>query len=129
MARVILLCVAFLLVPLKAGTGLYVWVGEDGTTHVTDDPEKIPPERRDLVLERVEELRALWDDGLSGPPLVTPRGASGSEEDRVLRQVRGAVDDLRRGETARATATLRSVLKRVIFSVKGFKRMIPSSDV
>ncbi len=112
MARIVLLCVAFLLVPLSAGTDLHVWVGEDGSTHVTDDPEKIPAERRGAAAPRVEELRALWDDGVSGPPLVTPRGASGSEEDRILRQVRDAVDDLRRGETARATAALRSVLER-----------------
>jgi hypothetical protein len=110
---VILLSIAFLLAPLSARADLHVWVGADGTTHVTDDPEKIPPERRDTAVERVEELRALWDDGVSGPPLVTPRGSSSSEEDRVLRQLRGAVDDLRRGETARATATLRNVLERL----------------
>jgi hypothetical protein len=49
---------------------------------------------------------------VSGPPLVTPRGASSSEEDRILRELRGAVDDLGRGETARAMATLRNVLER-----------------
>jgi len=87
-------------------------VDADGTTHVTDDPERIPPERRDAAVERIEELRAIWDDGVRGPPLVTPRGSSNSEEDRVLRRLRGAVDDLRRGETARATATLHGVLER-----------------
>ncbi len=109
---VILLLIALLLLPLRAGADLHVWVDADGTTHVTDDPEKIPPVRRDAAVERIEELRAIWDDGVRGPPLVTPRGSSNSEEDRVLRQLRGAVNDLSRGETARATATLRDVLER-----------------
>jgi len=111
-ARVILLFIAFLLASLSVRAELQVWVDADGTTHVTDDPEKIPPEQRGAAGAQVEELRALWDDGVSGPVLVTPPGSSGSEEDRVLRQLRGAVDDLRRGETARAMATLRIVLER-----------------
>jgi hypothetical protein len=111
-AQIILLSIAFLLASRSAWADLQVWVDADGTTHITDDPEKIPPDRRHVAVERVEELRALWDDGVSGPPLVTPPGSSGSEEDRVLRQLRGAVDDLRRGETARAMATLRNVLER-----------------
>jgi hypothetical protein len=111
--RVIFLSVAFLLASLSARAELYVWVDADGVTHVTDDPGKIPPDRRDTPVERVEELRALWDDGVTGPPLITPRGSSSSEEDRVLRQLHGAVDDLRRGETARAMATLGNVLERM----------------
>jgi hypothetical protein len=110
--RAILLSIAFLLAALSASADLQVWVDADGTTHVTDDPEKIPPELRDGKVERVEELRALWEDGVSGPPLVTPPGSSSSEEDRVLRELRGALDDLRRGETARATASLRNLLRR-----------------
>jgi hypothetical protein len=110
--RAILLVVAFLVAALSASAELQVWVDADGITHVTDDPEKIPPELRDEKVERVEELRALWEDGVSGPPLVTPPGSSGSEEDRVLRELRGALDDLRRGETARAAATLRILLAR-----------------
>jgi len=111
--RVTLLFAVLLLAPLSARADLHVWVDADGTTHITDDLEKIPPERRDATVERVEELRSLWDDGVTGPPLVTPRGASSSEEDRVLRQLRGAVDDLARGETARAMATLQGVLERL----------------
>ena len=112
MVRIILLSVVFLLASPSSRAELQVWVDADGTTHITDDPEKIPTDRRHVAVERVEELRALWDDGVSGPPLVTPPGSSGSEEDRILRQLRGAVDDLRRGETARAMATLRNVLER-----------------
>jgi hypothetical protein len=110
--RPLLLSLALLLAALSAGAELHVWVDADGTTHVTDDLEKIPPELRDGKVERVEELRALWEDGVSGPQLVTPPGSSGSEEDRILRELRGALDDLRRGETARATATLRILLEQ-----------------
>jgi hypothetical protein len=110
--RPLLVSFAFLLAALSASTELHVWVDADGTTHVTDDLEKIPRELRDGKVARVEELRALWEDGVSGPPLVTPPGSSGSEEDRVLRELRGALDDLRRGETARATATLRILLEQ-----------------
>jgi len=113
-ARVILLSavVVLLLASPGARAELQVWVDADGTTHITDDPEKIPPERRGEAVERVEELRALWDDGVSGPPLVTPPGSSSSEQDRILRQLRGAVDDLGRGENARAMAALWGVLER-----------------
>lgn len=114
MAQVILLfaLAVLLLASPEARAELQVWVDADGVTHITDDPGKIPPDRRDDAVERVEELGALWDDGVSGPPLVTPPGSSGGEQDRVLRQLRGAVDDLRRGENARAMATLRGVLER-----------------
>ena len=114
MAQLILrsIAIALLLAPLCASADLYVWVGPDGTTHLTDDPQKIPPEARGAVVERVEELRTLWEDGVGGTPVVTPPGSSGSEEDRVVRELRGAIDDLRRGETGRAMATLRNVLAR-----------------
>ena len=75
MAQVILLSVALLLTSLSARAELQVWVDADGSTHVTDDPEKVPPEQRGAAGTRVEELRALWDDGVSGPPLVTPPGS------------------------------------------------------
>jgi hypothetical protein len=99
-----------LLAPLAAAAELRVWVDERGQTHVTDDPARVPPGAR--AADAVEDLRALWDDGVLGPALRTPPGASGSEEDRVVRALRTAVDDLRRGETARADAALRDVLRR-----------------
>jgi len=91
------------------GADLHVWVDEQGTTHVTDDPASVPDASR---IEDVEGLNELWDDGLRGPPIHTPAGSTSSEEDRIVRELRGAVDDLARGETARAAVTLRSVLRR-----------------
>ena len=40
-----------------------------------------------------ESLREIWDDGLTGPVPVTPPGASGSDADRVVRLLHGAVHD------------------------------------
>lgn len=105
---------ALLAVPLaghaeEAG-GPYIWVDAQGVTHVTDDPAAVPPAHKGHEGE-IDHLRALWRDGVSGPPPTTPAGASGSDAHRVVRLLRGAVADLNRGETARATATLHSVLR------------------
>lgn len=94
------------------GADLHVWVDEDGTTHVTDDASSIPAGRVGGPAGDVDSLRTLWDDGALGEPLATPPGATSSQDDRSERALRGAVDDLRRGETARATAALRDVLRR-----------------
>jgi len=94
-----------------ASAELQVWVDEQGRTHVTDDPSTIPPKRRGTASSDAVELRALWDDGLAGPPVVTPPGVSGSDEDRTVRLLQGALDDLARGETARASAVLAEVLR------------------
>jgi hypothetical protein len=88
----------------------YVWIDENGLTHATDDPKQVPPEaRRKLVPEA--GLGELWADGATGPPLETPPGASGSDEDRVVRLLRDAAEELQRGDTARASATLEGVLR------------------
>lgn len=94
-----------------AAADLHVWVDEQGRTHVSDDPSKVPAERRGTLASDVIELRGLWDDGLAGPPVVTPPGSSGSDEDRTVRMLRGALEDLGRGETARASAALAQVLR------------------
>ncbi len=93
-----------------AGAAIFVWVDETGVTHITDDPSAVPPERRDEVVGE-GSLYALWSDGVVGPPASTPRGSSGSESDRVLRLLRGAVEDIERGEIARGAATLRGILR------------------
>ncbi len=87
---------------------LYTWIDEEGRTHVSDDPEAVPEGQRAGSGEG--DVSGLWRDGLTGPPLREAPGSSSSEADRTVRLLRGAVDDLRRGETARATAALRSVL-------------------
>lgn len=84
----------------------YIWVDEQGVTRLSNSPGGAPGGARDA--EDVESLRDLWRDGLTGPVPVTPPGASGTDADRVLRLLHGAVQDLERGETARAIAALRS---------------------
>jgi len=90
----------------------FVWVDEQGVTHLSDDPAAVPETLRGTHAETdVDRLRSLWDDGFTGPPVPTPAGGSGSESDRVLRLLRGAVQDLGRGEAARAAAALRSAAR------------------
>jgi hypothetical protein len=93
-----------------ASAELWIWVDEQGQTHVTGDPDAVPEEHRRLLGSRPDHLSTLWDDGLLAPEDELPpaRGPEGPTE----RIVRGALDDLRRGETARATAALEGVLLR-----------------
>jgi tetratricopeptide (TPR) repeat protein len=88
----------------------FVWVDERGVTHLTDDPEGAPQGEQSGELG-IDALRSLWSDGLAGPAPPTPAGSSSRDADRALRILRGAVDDLRRGEAARASSALRSVLR------------------
>ncbi len=95
---------------LLLGADLHVWVDEEGRTHLTDDAATIPPGAGRLG--EPGELTALWDGDVLGAPLRTPPGATSSDDDRTTRALAGAVEDLRRGETARATAALHHVLVR-----------------
>jgi tetratricopeptide (TPR) repeat protein len=87
-----------------------VWVDDAGVTHLTDGAGGAPESARRSA-SSVDELRSLWNDGVVGPPTSTPPGSSGSDSDRALRLLRGALEDLGRGETARASANLKSVLR------------------
>jgi tetratricopeptide (TPR) repeat protein len=84
----------------------YIWVDDQGVTRLSNDPEAVPEGAHEEGA--VDQLRGLWEDGLTGPVAATPPGGSGSEADRVVRLLHGAVQDLDRGETARAIAALRS---------------------
>jgi len=94
---------------LLLGADLHVWVDEQGVTHATNDAGKVP-----LGVQEAPEgaLPSLWGGDALGELLRTPPGATSSEEDRTLRALRGAVEDLGRGETTRAAAALRQVLRR-----------------
>jgi len=87
----------------------FVWVDEAGVTHITNDPERVPEPVRARSHD-VEALRSIWDGPVDrrSPPAGT---GSDREEDRTRRALRGAVDDLQRGENARAAAVLRSILR------------------
>ncbi len=87
------------------------WVDESGVTHFSDDPSRVPPGAESAEAGGLEALRSAWADGVVGPTLRSVPGASGGEVDRVARLLRGALGDLERGEHARASATLRGVLR------------------
>jgi hypothetical protein len=110
-ARAPLAALAALALAAGASAELHVWVDDAGQTHVTDDPSTIPPKRRAAASSDAVELRSLWDEGISGPPVETPPGVSGGDEDRIVRMLRTAVDDLARGESSRAAAGLADVLR------------------
>ena len=93
----LLLAVAALLLPGEA----WVFVDERGTTHLGEGAERRPPGAREAA---GEELGALWDGPL-GPALPT------AVEGRAERVIRGAAEDLARGEHARAAAALENVLR------------------
>jgi hypothetical protein len=87
----------------------FVWVDEAGVTHITNDPERVPEPVRSRAHD-AEALRSIWDgpvDRRSPPASAKPDLV----EDRTRRALRGAVDDLQRGENARAAAVLRSILR------------------
>jgi len=96
---------------LTAGGGLYTWLDEDGVTHVADDPSALPEAARSELREGRAGLGELWQGSVAAESALAPEGAGNVEDERVRRLVRGAVEDLGRGETARATVALRSVLR------------------
>ena len=96
--------------PAASDSPHFIWIDPSGVTHLTDDPDSVPENLRHPEGSGWEATRALWADGFLGLRTGTPPGSSGSEADQVTRLVRGAVDDLRRGETARGAAALKSVL-------------------
>lgn len=105
-----LLLLSLVALAAPAVAEIYSWVDEEGVTHLTDDPEAIPASAR--AGQGRGALDGLWNE-VRGPAAATasrpaPRGR---EEARQRRVVRGAVEDLERGETARAIAALMSVLR------------------
>jgi len=84
---------------------LFVWVDESGVTHVSDDPSNVP----DSAHSADEDLGELWVSPLGSESVSGSR--LGPSEARIRRLIRGAIDDLRRGETARASVALDGVLR------------------
>ncbi|HBZ71331.1 MAG TPA: hypothetical protein DEP35_17010 [Deltaproteobacteria bacterium] len=95
--------------PSRADT--FVWIDEKGVTHVTDDPASVPRAAREKLIPEGAQRASLWSDGFRGPPVRTPQGGSSADEDRIYRLLQGAVDDLGRGDTARASSELEAVLR------------------
>ena len=93
-----------------AGADLYVWIDTDGETHVSDDPKAVPPDATPMPGADVS-IGSLWGGQVLGPqPRANARDRSAADRrrDRILE---GALDDLRRGESARAAAALEGVLR------------------
>jgi len=75
----------------------FVWIDESGVTHITDDPSGVPEDARTVD----QGIGDLWSSPVGDEPVS---GSSlNASEARIQRLNRGAVDDLRRGETARAS--------------------------
>jgi tetratricopeptide (TPR) repeat protein len=104
------LLLSALLLASAAGAEPWVWVDEQGVTHLSDDPGAVPEPIRAKGAQDREALRDLWDD-VRGPLDAPAGGGGGQLQERTLRLIRGAVSDLERGETARAQVALESVLR------------------
>ena len=98
-------------VALAGADEIRFWVDADGITHFSDDPRHAPSDAQAPESEGLESLRSAWSDGVIGPAVVVVPGNSGGDADRVQRLLRGAIGDLERGEHARASATLRGILR------------------
>ena len=109
MRRLQPLLAGVLLAPLLLAADLHVWVDEQGVTHVSDDPAHVPKGRE---ATDPGDLRVLWGGDVLGEPLPPTIGGSSSDADRQIRTLRAALDDLQRGETARAAVLLDEVLRQ-----------------
>jgi tetratricopeptide (TPR) repeat protein len=92
---------------LLAANETFVWVDERGVTHLSNDPEASG--RLAHPQHEPDSLDTLWGGPLDTAPRV--RASLDREEARIQRQIAGAVDDLRRGENARAAAALEDILR------------------
>jgi hypothetical protein len=101
--------VAILLAAPLLAAELHVWVDEEGVTHVTDDPDSVP---KGQAAQDPGDVRLLWGGDALGEPLPPTIAGSSSDSDRQLRSLRAALEDLERGETARAAVLLREVLRQ-----------------
>lgn len=113
MPRPLALCLAAVAVAalvLFAANETFVWVDEQGVTHLTNDPAAQSRAGGAHGQADAGELEALWDGPLgSGPPV---RAAGGDrDEARTRRLLEGAMADLRRGENARAAVALEAILR------------------
>jgi tetratricopeptide (TPR) repeat protein len=110
---------ALVLLAAASAAEVYVWIDAEGVTHVTDDPASVPGgasedrSQQEPSAQGRQALTGLWDE-IQGPEGAVSDSGSGSsmEADRTRRLIRGAATDLARGETARATAALQSVLRQ-----------------
>jgi tetratricopeptide (TPR) repeat protein len=104
---VLLALAASALLLLLAANETFVWVDDRGVTHLSNDPEA--PGRLAHPQAEAQSLDTLWGGPLDAKPPV--RASLDREEARIQRQLAGAVEDLRRGENARAAIVLEGILR------------------
>lgn len=107
--RALLVLAAAVAQPSPAET--YLWIDDSGITHVTDDPKAVPPGARGKLVPEGDARVGLWSDELAGPPPPRDDDGTHGDTDRARRLVRGALEDLARGETARAQSALADALR------------------
>jgi len=110
-ARAAPLALALLAAATVAGADTYVWVDEAGVPHISDEP---PPEASDPDGAEPAPAGPGALEGLLGPDPVARDGRETSADgstDRADRLLRGALEDLQRGENARAVVALEAVLR------------------
>jgi tetratricopeptide (TPR) repeat protein len=109
-ALVLLLAGALLLRALPARAELWLWVDDEGRTHVTDDPKRIPAR---VAPHSADEagLDVLWGGRVRGPEPPPASHDSSRPEDRAASLVRSALTDLRDGDFSRAAAELEGALR------------------
>jgi hypothetical protein len=98
-----------MLLALPGAAENFVWIDDAGVTHITNDPAQVPEPVRERAHDP-ESLRSLWEGPIdrAAPGTGTPRDR---DEQHTRSVLRAAVEDLQRGENARASALLRGLLR------------------
>ncbi|UCE85387.1 MAG: DUF4124 domain-containing protein [Deltaproteobacteria bacterium] len=96
------------LLSTSVGADVYVWVDGEGRTFITDDPDGVPDDQGARAVPEGGPVGRLWGDVESLPPGPVPPPRA---NDRVSRLIRGAIQDLQRGNAARASEVLHDVLR------------------
>jgi len=104
------LCLALAALAGHVHSETYVWVDEAGVTQMTDDPGRVPEHLRAGDAHAAPPAEVLWDGPLGTRPVGGGRSRDAARA-RTERLIRGAVQDLQRGETARAAVALDAILR------------------
>lgn len=97
-------------VSASAAAHTYLWVDAAGVTHATDDLAEVPAAARGRLVPEGEGRERLWGGDLVGPSPPSLYDGTHDADDRARRLLRGALDDLGSGETARAGIALSAAL-------------------
>ncbi len=100
--------IVLLLATVPGAAEVFTWVDENGVTSFGSEP------RGDSKTagEAGGSVAGLWDGALLGTPEVEPATPTRRAERRLARLLRGAEQDLERGESGRAQVALTDVLRR-----------------